>query len=476
MNVNELNYHLVSKNKKLAPITLDLFEAERYDSAVVVQQLIGNLVYYSNQGRYEPRIAESWQRLSNRKWIFNLKNNFECENGELINAAGFKKSLERSIYKLSQKGNLPVFSKLNGYNQFIKAKSNLAGIEQINNSIIFNFSEPVKSGLIEMLSYAPFGYICNDNLNTDGSWKDPLKFISSGPYRVKDISIGIRYVLEKRKEWPLNNQKSPMIVNINHTFDENDKLNTPAIIDSFTPVELISSRFSKYHLVPEYLNVILLGNLTNGFFAKTESRRLISTAIEKNRKVVPHQWENHIQSSSFYLSHQIDNPVFNDDTINLVAPKEALIIEGKEPSPDTSRWLAWKILKAALEELGWPYKFAENDPIWTAQVDLNYDIRIRGTSIGGGFEPWNININFCSQVGINLPDPTGEICKLLAKYEQDNINDEYLSKRFFELIQTDSVILPISHYGLQWYISSGINTQSISPLICIIRFDDLELE
>src|SRR5688572_28555930 len=58
--------------KPRAPITLNLFEAERYEAAVVVQPLIGNLVYYSNFGRYQPRLAQKWERVGPNVWSFEL--------------------------------------------------------------------------------------------------------------------------------------------------------------------------------------------------------------------------------------------------------------------------------------------------------------------------------------------------------------------------------------------------------------------
>ena len=93
-------------------ITLDLFEAEKYESAIIVQQLVGNLIYYSNFGRYEPRIAESWFREDDRTWVFNLGPDFRCEDGEIIDAISFKESLERTLHIYSKMGDVPVLSPL----------------------------------------------------------------------------------------------------------------------------------------------------------------------------------------------------------------------------------------------------------------------------------------------------------------------------------------------------------------------------
>jgi hypothetical protein len=479
-----LSYCLSSQHKPTSPITLDLFEAEKYQPAVIVQQLIGNLVYYSNHGRYEPRLAESWQRLTPKIWSFKLKSELKCENGEAITTESFKKSLERSIITLSKKGNLPVFNKLLGYSDFLKGKSSLDGIVALNEYLEFHFEEPIRSGLVQFLSFAPFGYICQGNLASDGSWKDKTKFISSGAYRVKDLSIGIKYVLEKRPDWIGYKENSPDIVSISHNLPAGEDLKFPGIIDSFSELASLPNGYSQFQIVPEYLNTIALGGLKSGFFSSLKNRKIFKTTINHHRSVVPQKWNNHIQSSTFYPSQQLNKDKVEDNISIAKGSKPEtfnkhitpLMIEGKNPLVDTPRWYAWQILHAALEDLGWPYKFANNESTWSEMSDTNYDIRIRNPSVGGGVEPWGLGILFCSPLGSKLPDPSGKICQMLEKYENNQLDDEELSKLFFKSIEDDSAVIPISHYGIQWYISSGIKQESISPLISVVRFDDLELE
>jgi hypothetical protein len=471
-NMN-LNYHLIVRNPKSAHIILDIFDAERYSSAVVVQQLVGNLVYFSNQGRYEPRIAESWQQVEPTKWIFNLHTHFKCENGEEINPLNFKKSLERLILSLSAKSRLPVFSKLKGYDSFLKDKNSITGLVANGNKLEFHFNEPTKTGLLEMLSYAPFGYICKDNFNEKNEWKDPSKFISSGPYRVKDITIGSKYVLEKRQDWPFLNSKSPQQITITTNLDSFE--NGPTIVDSFSILENIPKSLKPYSLVPEYLNTIALGNFNSGYFKEFAPRKLLQATIEKSRHILPNEWSTHRQSSSFFPSQQKTNNNFSHE-LNFTPPKSPLIIGGSEPIIESAKWFSWQILKKALDELKWPYRFSESISNWSESVNSNYDIRLLGPSVGAGFEVWSINVNFCATIGMNLPDPTGRICNMLESYEDNKITDDQAQDMFFKIIEEDVAILPISHYGLQWYVSKEIDRNSISPLINVIRFDNLNIE
>ena len=471
--VKTLSYILASNQ---APITLDLYEAERYEPAVVVQQLIGNLVYYSNFGRYEPRISESWQRVSPTQWDFKIKKGYTCENGEAITPESFKQSLIRSFKVASKKGNVPVFNKLKGFDDLVSGKeTDFQGIVTSNDTLSFRFSESTRSGPLQLLSFAPFGYICEENLNSDLSWKDKSKFISSGAYKVEKIVIGKEYILAKRKEWPGFAPNSPDKIVISHVLPakESDvKANT--IIDSRTALDSIPPSLKNYPLVPEYLCAVFLGNIKNGFFSSLENRRALDNAIQEARKNYPNKLSSVAYSPFFYPSQQRVKSIINGVKINNTT--QTLIIEGKMPIVGNPKYHELKILITALDSLHWKYKFNNNEFSWKEVTSQNYDVRVLGPSVGSGVESWAINVIFFSTVGINLPDPSGRVKKMLTEYENDKLTDQELTDQFLSAVEEDSAILPLNHTGLQWYISPGINTKSISPLISVARFDQVELE
>lgn len=468
-----LSYVLASNN---SPITLDLYEAERYAPAVIVQQLVGNLVYYSNNGRYEPRISESWQRVSPTQWDFKIKKGFSCENGEAITPKSFRLSLMRSIKAAAKNGNVPVFNKLIGFNEMINSeKGEFLGIVAAGDIISFHFTVATRSGPLQLLSFAPFGYICEENLNPDLSWKDKLKFISSGPYKIEKVDIGNEYVLVKRKEWSDFSQNSPDKVIINHKTPKFEKeVNHYTIVDSITPLDNIPTNLKSYNLVPEYLIAISLGNVKKGFFASLDNRQVLNQAIQEIKKKNINRKSNVSYSPFFYPSQQRIKATIPALQIN--KPKTPIIIEGKVPEIDSPKYSAYQILIAAFDFLKWEYKINNNEFTWKDYSNQDYDVRLLAPSVGSGVEAWGIDVIFFSPVGVNLPDPSGRVKNMLSDYENDKITDQELTDNFLEAVDEDSAILPISHLGLQWYISSGINTSSISPLISIIRFDQVELE
>lgn len=471
--MRELTYVIY---KPRSEINLDLFEAERYEAAIVVQPLIGNLVYYSNYGRYEPRIAARWERENAKTWSFYLRDGLSCENGEIITAKSFKESLERSILAVSHKGEPPIFNRLKGYQSFLESKGELEGLTAEGNKLSFTFDRPIRSGLVEVLSFAPFGFICKDNLNPDGTWKDKTRFISSGPYKVSSIKIGKEYVLESREEWKhLANPNSPDKVRVVHEIPENATEQDPLIIDCLFPVENKPSFMKQFSLVPEYLNAILLGNLEKGVFSDLHSRRLFRAEVEKFRDEMPSQFGIYSRANAFFSGGR---PMKSSDELRSAKktwrpPTQELVIEGKEPTEHTFKYESWLVLKKALESLDIKYRFADNDAIWKDVRSGAFDLRLRGTSIGGGVEAWSLDVLFCSLIGPNYPDPTGQICDLIGKYENDQLDDRGLEKTFLEIIDQDAAVVPISHFGIQLYLSPAINRESLNPTLNVMRFDQL---
>lgn len=478
---NELNYIIIKPRQN---INLNIFESEKYEPAIIVQQLVGTLVYYSNFGRCEPRLAESWERTDEYTWKFNLKDNLFCENGEHITPNSFKKSLEKSLYIYEKMGGVPVLSSLKGYQKFQNENHNSTNINELEpldglianeSQLIFKFDQKIKSGLLQILAFTPFGYICSENFTSEGKWKNDLKFISSGPYIVDSIEIGKKYTLAKNPKWTDFKEHAPSKIYFTHS-DTNIDNTSPTIIDAFTN-EYKSTSLNQYQLVLEYLNSILLGNTEKGYFKSILNRQKFKSLTAKvNNDTLPSKFGVNIRSNTFYPNQQITlTPTLQSTQFDLERPTSPLIIEGSLPIEGTARWYAWTVLKKTLDSLNFPYKFAGNESSFAEITNKNYDIRIRGSSIGGGVEAWGLFVSFCSSMGINFPDPDGRVCSLINDYEKDKLNDEELSDQFFPIIEEQAAILPISHYGVNMFISDHLDTTTFSPLMAIMKFDQINI-
>lgn len=482
--MDELNYYL---DYTATPITLDLWEAELYYPAVIVQQLIGNLTYYSNHGRYETRLAESWERTDLNVWKFKIKRNLHCENGELITADSFKESIQRSMLFLSKKGGSPILSKLKGYKEFIQQnKGSYENIKPINgistngDVITFEFTKPIRSGLVQILAFAPFGYICKENLNKDGSWKNNKSFISSGPYKLDSVEIGKAYSLVKRPNFEeINGGTKISKVNFLQGLPSSYPKNVPSVVDSPKELASLPSDFKKYQIYQEYVLSVALGNFTNGIFRSVENRKVFKNVFNIFKFLYESESLDKTISWSMYPSQ--DSRKFSGD-MNVIkkfkdyfVTSEAILIRGKIPNPETRSWKAWGILKSSLDHLGLRYKFSETEYTRHDVTNQNYDARIISPSVGGGVEGWILDVLFCSKLNSQLPDPENNICKLVETYDLDIITEQELTKMFFEIIENDSALIPVSHFGMEKYFTKQIEAKSVGPALSVIRIDELGL-
>jgi hypothetical protein len=153
-----------------------------------------------------------------------------------------------------------------------------------------------------------------------------------------------------------------------------------------------------------------------------------------------------------------------------------LIIEGNEPDEKSHRYASWQVLKRALDHAGLTYRFANNETNWHTWSSRDYDLRIIGTSIGGSASPLSIEFVFCSIIGSQLPDPSGRVCGLLDDFAKEKVELLEFEKKFLEIVDDDAAIVPISHFGVQLFLSPSINPKSLSPALNVIRFDQLEME
>lgn len=476
MSYNSLTYIVGDNEKK--PVTMNVYQSERYESALIVQQLVGTLVYYSNQGQYKPRLAKSWYPGDKNDWIFELEENLICENNEAITGSSYRKSLEQTLKVLGKNG-FPIFEKLIGFQDFVSGKTNkIEGLKAVGNKIIFQFTEAIYNGLVQMLSFSSFGYISQKNLNPDGTWKDNQKFSSSGPYKIKSINLGKEYIITKNENWSLpRGEQAPDEIKFLFSKSNDIPEVTPNfIVDIVGWKNVFPDQLNKFEMVPEYMNAILIGNTESGFFSSNQNREYFRYLINQEKMKFKWPLENLIPSNTFYPNQtNIKIPLPEKFEFETQRLKKEILIQGTEPSSVSGANLTWSILKKVLDDNHINYKFNAKTS-WQDASDNGLDIRMRQVAIGGGIEVWGLSVIFCSELGNRLPDPSNTICDLIQQVENKKINFDYFEKSFFDTVVKDSAILPIYHSGTEIFLSDGIDTNSINPTLNIIKFDQLRLK
>jgi hypothetical protein len=395
---------------------------------------------------------------------------------EEITPETFKTSLERSLRWQSESSLVPVFENLVGFQEFRKGALGVSGIRADGNTLIFEFTKPFRTGLLEYLAMAPFGFLANENFKPDGSWADETKFISSGPYKLSHFSKTSRVTLEKRQKWYKTNEDSAERIEFS---DKQLVRNTNALY--IIPIEGtfdISDDLTKMNRVPEDIYPIVLLPKKDGFFQNAEARNFFKSKIlEKleKRQLPPGQ----VLKSEFFYPHQNAHTELPLNTpLAVPKPSKPLVFRGnplKQKHP--IKIFVSTLLIETLEELKWPYKIEES-PVTSLEdyFSTEMDISTMGSEVGGGLESWIAQMLFCSTIGPRYPDVNGKICSLTEKYEAGLIQMDEFIKNFNDYVASDSSVIPILHTGKTWYASKSINVDKISPVVSIPRFEDIEVE
>lgn len=202
----ELSYYTTNN----VAVSLDPQHSDSMSNAIVMKHLVGTLVRYSNGGQFLPYLVEKYASDNNGyRWVFLLRPDLRCENGEKITAQGYIDGLTHLLRVYSSQGPLPVLSTINGWDEFVKGNA-LQGLKALSTyKIEFSFSKVAGPGFLEYLSMPYFGYFCASNFR-DGKWTDGKKIVSSGPYRVSTFAQDAKSIgLDLRQDWPLSPSTAP---------------------------------------------------------------------------------------------------------------------------------------------------------------------------------------------------------------------------------------------------------------------------
>lgn len=459
--------------------SVSVFDSDAIGNLLHMEALVATLVKYGNSGEYVPSLASSW--IENEKktiFRFNFKSQYFDESGDQITPLKFSKCLHLLLKEYSKKSDPPVFSNLIGWDDFKNGKrSIISGVIADEKFIEFRFSSSI-SGLLEFLSMPYYGYYNQANFNSDGTWKDNKKIISSGEYYLNNFSNdSISLSLRNQSSAPENSQFTNITI---YSKSENQKNFSEDIIgpnliilDSKTEVSVnegetikptptilamveINSRsatFQKNKYLKEQLYQHLTGirkkyilesdfiTPTEGFFKKiSASNYSQSNSILEKTKIRIHKISSAKSSAYLYLLELIKTHLekgLNIETEFYSAPPKQTIMERNAP-------------------------------------DQNYEIRIKIVDIGYRAENWVLKMMFCSNLGVTLEDPSGDICKLTKDFENGNyLNHSDFEDEFEKIILKDKSIVPFFKTGFKFIYSKSVDPLSLSQTTNVPRIDML---
>lgn len=480
-----MNKHLnvfLSINK--GPPSLNPLDSDGILNAIQVEQLVGTLVRMHPSGRYEPYLATSWHNSNDFKtWTFTIRSGLTCEDGSPIDAPSFVENLIRIIKLIKKHSAMPLIDRLENFSQ-VELKSEITGIQALNKETLqLKFEKPVQSGLIEYLALPYLGFYCKNNFNSDGSWKDNKKIVSSASYRLDNWNGVGPLTLRLRKDWFQLVNNPPETITI-HTkkisADEAPKLNG-FIVNFMLEKADVPKKYKTMNLTPSIFHAVVISNANNDWLKESQNRQILKNEIKKIQNDFQLEVESAIVVDRLYphMSQELAKKAVDLPKIEKL--KQPIVLSTIKTPTKTGQYIN-KIIIQALINLNIPYEIRlrdgdQNNMMKTFRDPKQYDIKAVSVDAGGGIENQLIKFMFCSNLGVAFPDPSKRICHLVDKYEKkfgDIIPKDEMKNyiiEFDEALEADAAVIPILKSGYSWLISENISTEAISPTMGIPYFD-----
>lgn len=486
----KLTYYI---ENSAAPFSLHPLDVDRIQNSVVVEELVGTLLRTDRSHRRSTYLAKSWTSSpDNKDWVFHLEPGLSCEDGTSITPEHFVETFNWLLkLHLGKNENVPIFQDLVGWEAFKSGKvSRVKGIQAENGEMIrFTFSRPADVGFLAFLSIPQFGFYCRSNFTADGKWKQESAFVSSGPYKLNQLSSDrLRAELEIRADWPLHGESAPKIVSVHQLTDlanlENLKDPNIFVIRGTASDSALPSRYTAVEGAMTKLTALVVSPFMKNIFASDNNRRVFMRRFRDWQKQNPLTGTRFHPSDYFYADQTASYPVTDRSvdgySLDLLPSKDlTLIYTTGIPAAILEHYVSG--ITYALTGSGLRLTVVEldrNDPYSTRKFLSNkdYDLRLVPVIVGGGFVNWMTEMMFCSDLGVCFPDASGRICSLAKEQKTSPISEYDYAARFNQILAEDAAVIPLHHSGSLWVFGSGISPDYISPVSPTPLFDQLRLK
>lgn len=451
-----------------------------------MEQIVGTLVKYDSVSSYEPFLAKSWSTSDDQLvWKFELRDGLFCEDGTPITASAYVDGLLLAFRHHASAKNLPTFSVLEGWLDFVEGRHpSVKGIVHDNSSVEFRF-ERKPAWVIDYLAMPYFGFHCPGNFDENGKWRDSSRIVSSGGYRLSDwnrtldyIEISPRFNFDKGENFP--QLKTAPTVRL-HRFEKFNESN-------FELPAVVYGRFEEEFLVPNgwyelmgtqsYGDHLVL-NPNRGVFKDKEKRKKFAKVFKKYvSEKFSHISRRGLISFEFFPSERaaLSSEEFGLDLQEFGELKAMLRAVSGVGDNIYSQWLEFLVARddVAVNLIsGGGLDRRELHLRKSEEMDLYFSAVSKGAAADLGV----IDMMFCSDLGVRFPDAAGRVCKLNREFEKLNGKmslSEY-SNRFEAIVEDEASVIPFYHYGNSWLYTSSVDFGRMSGTMSVPRFDYIKM-
>ena len=442
--------------------------------------VIGTLIKQNQVNYFEGDLAESWHISKNKLvWTFILKDNLYDENGEAITAKKYVAGL-RKIFKIQGHQNPPpILRKLKGFSSFELGQN--VGIIADAKSIIFEFTE-VPDGILDILKTPAFGYYAEKNFNSDGSWKDNKKIISSGKYRIESFENDKLILIKNKLDIKEVNQVANKIIFLK--YQPNQPIPPFSIIQAREPLPELES-LSMSSSSPNILVAFKINSFKSSLLKSKINRQIISEAFRtylKKTKIksllgnITNDFYGPKEDSSSPLSE--NQKINSDEKLTIAMNMSKLKKEDQTSFNDMFHSIFSSInIKYKIIDIG------QLDQATFAEIvsgKINYHLTGMTVDIGLYPQNWSLDFMFCGKYGANFEDPEGKICDFLNTHKGIEINtleESTLYKRKVnQLIRDAATVIPLASKKVIWHFTNDISSDQFSASSIYPRLDLIELK
>jgi hypothetical protein len=407
-------------------------------------------------GEFRGILASSWSASDDfRTWSFEIRPNLFFENGDPITPEAVRKSLTRIAFLQRQRQSYAgVTNHLVDAGLLTHATAKFPGIVVDGHSIVLNFSVPMVD-LLKQLSFGIYSIThASDFDEISGEWHDPRQCIASGAYRISEWSNDT-LTLTLRDNFPNSLRHQGALGK--YVFDTTSahRFNCDIVMGADLEPEF-RSRFVFFGPEASDIAFVLCNSWNYGLGPchDFESRTFLRWRFYEELKRQNIAFVRSFFPLSVRDVHEMPEPIpVEPPKSSSVATSPAAIFKSNIPfstiPPVVSALkLAFASLGVESIERSIPAHLLNSEEQPKSQ-DHHIDVCIRITGVHVSSPDADIRFMVNSKEGIKLPDPTGNLKKIVnrAQFSPQEVNEQ---------LWNDAVVWPLFHLSFGLWAKVGL--------------------